>query len=604
MSLSVLTNISSLVAQNNLSKSQSTLNTAIERLSSGKRINSAKDDAAGLAISTRFTTQINGLNQAVRNSQDGISLAQTTESALNQVTDNLQRIRELAVQSANASNSSSDRAALNQEVQQRLSEVTRIAQQTSFNGLKVLDGSQQSLSFQVGANAGQVINVDLNQGVQASQIGQLASDAVDLSSSFTSGSSAATAASVDSASTVSSFDFSGVSGGSASTVTSSTTSAMLADFSTTNGDFTVGGNTVTLTKDYSSGNVAGNDVNTLATDIQSQLDTASSGTYKVTVDSSNNIQIATTAHQTSTTDVTIGATGTGTNTDLSGDFGSPVAGTADTSNAKTFTIDGNTVNLNSNDTNMAGLVTDVQGQLDSASSGTYTVSNDAGKLKIALTAPGASSITVGGTDASFLGTPQAGTDAVSGTASNLSLGSGDLSFKVGNGSSFDIKGSFDSAQSVADAINAHSDQGISAYVGHTDGKLHISAAQDITTSGAQASTLGFQASDTVDSSQALGNASVATVDGANNTINSVDAALQSVSTLRSTLGAVQNRFDSTISNLQTISQNLDSSRSSIQDADFAAETAKLSSAQILQQAGVSVLAKANTTPQLALKLLQ
>jgi len=174
MSMSVLTNINSLTAQNNLSTTQSKLSTAIQRLSSGLRINSAKDDAAGLAIATRFTTQINGLNQAVRNANDGISLAQTTESALNEVTNNLQRIRELSVQSANATNSSSDRAAINQEVQQRISEISRIASQTSFNGLKVLDGSFGQANFQVGADVGNTIGVNLSTGVGANQIGQIA----------------------------------------------------------------------------------------------------------------------------------------------------------------------------------------------------------------------------------------------------------------------------------------------------------------------------------------------------------------------------------------------------------------------------------------------
>ncbi|HKQ14692.1 MAG TPA: flagellin, partial [Steroidobacteraceae bacterium] len=135
------TNVMSLNAQRNLSTSGGQLATALQRLSSGLRINSAKDDAAGLAISERFTTQIRGLNQAVRNASDGISLSQTAEGALGELTSNLQRVRELAVQAANATNSSSDRAALDQEVQQRLAEIDRIATQTSFNGQKVLDGT-------------------------------------------------------------------------------------------------------------------------------------------------------------------------------------------------------------------------------------------------------------------------------------------------------------------------------------------------------------------------------------------------------------------------------------------------------------------------------
>src|SRR5215475_235846 len=167
------TNVMSLTAQRNLNASQNDLSTAIQRLSSGLRINSAKDDAAGLAISDRMTTQINGLNQAVRNSNDGISLAQTTEGALQEVTNNLQRIRELAVQAANATNSDSDRNALDQEVQQRLQEINRIASQTSFNGRKVLDGSFGNATFQVGANVGETISVGLSTSVKNSDIGNI-----------------------------------------------------------------------------------------------------------------------------------------------------------------------------------------------------------------------------------------------------------------------------------------------------------------------------------------------------------------------------------------------------------------------------------------------
>ena len=173
MALVINTNVMSLNAQRNLSTSGSQLATSLQRLSSGLRINSAKDDAAGLAISSRMTTQINGLTQAVRNANDGISLAQTTESALQEVTNNLQRIRELAVQSANATNSDSDRAALDSEVQQRLAEVNRIATQTAFNGRKVLDGSFGNATFQVGANVGETIQVGLDSSVKQADIGNI-----------------------------------------------------------------------------------------------------------------------------------------------------------------------------------------------------------------------------------------------------------------------------------------------------------------------------------------------------------------------------------------------------------------------------------------------
>ena len=175
MSLVLNTNISSLNAQNNLTGSQASLSQSLERLSSGLRINSAADDAAGLAISQQFTTQINGTNQAVHNANDAVlGSPGTTAGALNTIVNNLQSIRTLAVESANGSNSASDRAALNNQVQQQIAEITQIAQQTTFNGLNVLNGSSGTTVYQVGANVGNTIAVSLQQGVAANQIGQYA----------------------------------------------------------------------------------------------------------------------------------------------------------------------------------------------------------------------------------------------------------------------------------------------------------------------------------------------------------------------------------------------------------------------------------------------
>ena len=173
------TNVMSLTAQRNLNKSQTSLATSLQRLSSGLRINSAKDDAAGLAISERMTSQIRGLNQAIRNANDGISFAQTAEGALSTIGDAMQRIRELAVQAANDTNSATDRQALNNEVQQLIQEVNRIASSTQFNGQNVLDGSAASQVYQVGANAGQTITVS---GVDArgSQLGRRSATLVPL----------------------------------------------------------------------------------------------------------------------------------------------------------------------------------------------------------------------------------------------------------------------------------------------------------------------------------------------------------------------------------------------------------------------------------------
>ncbi|TPW17069.1 MAG: Flagellin-like protein, partial [Halothiobacillaceae bacterium] len=170
MGQSINTNIASMNAQRNLSKSQSQLGVSLQRLSSGLRINSAKDDAAGLAISNRFTTQIRGLDQAARNANDGISLAQTAEGALAETTSALQRIRELSIQSANSTNSAADRAALQSEVNQLISEIDRVSNTTTFNGLKLLDGSFTAQSFQVGADANQTIGVSV-AGATSSTLG-------------------------------------------------------------------------------------------------------------------------------------------------------------------------------------------------------------------------------------------------------------------------------------------------------------------------------------------------------------------------------------------------------------------------------------------------
>ncbi|MEG2631898.1 MAG: flagellin, partial [Comamonas sp.] len=172
MAMTINTNISSLNAQRNLNTSQSSLSTSMQRLSSGMRINSAKDDAAGLAIATRMGTQITGLNQAARNANDGVSLAQTAEGALGTIGTNLQRIRELAVQSRNATNSSEDRAALQKEVSQLTSEIDRVSKDTAFNGTNLLDGSFTKKEFQVGANQGQLISVDSIVNASSAELGE------------------------------------------------------------------------------------------------------------------------------------------------------------------------------------------------------------------------------------------------------------------------------------------------------------------------------------------------------------------------------------------------------------------------------------------------
>ncbi|MGB3269973.1 MAG: flagellin [Rhodanobacter sp.] len=473
--MSVNTNISSLNAQKNLAASQSKLATAIERLSSGMRINSAKDDAAGLAISTRFTTQINGLNQAVSNANDGISLAQTTESALNEVTNNMQRIRTLAVQSANATNSDSDRAALDAEVQQRLAEITRIATQTTFNGRHVLDGSFGSAAFQIGANVGETISVNLSQGVKTSQIGQVA--------------------------------------------TASSTAA----FSTgvkIDGDLTI---------NLADGGGAG--VATTAT--------VAKGTYTSVDSLAKAINAA-----------AVKAGGSGDVASVDSVTGNLVLANGTTGGAVTFT-------------------------------GAKAAAGEIGTAALAV------------------GTVAGSADAVG----DIILADGGLTLQAGDGAAVKIDaGTYHGVQELADAINSKGINGVHASV-DADNKLQI-VSQETLTIGGSAPTAAKLTAGLNALSGDLSTVNIKDVAGANDTISRIDAALSSVSAMRSDLGAVQNRFTSTIANLQTISQNLSASRSQIQDADFAAETANMSSANILQQAGVSVLAQANATTQSVLKLLQ
>ena len=482
MTLSIYTNINSLTAQNNLSKSQSAVAQATARLSSGLKINSATDNAAGYAISTNFTTQIGGLGQASSNASDAINLAQTTQSALSQVTANLQAIRDLAVQSANGSYTNADRASIDTEVQQRLAEITRIANQTDFNGQKVLNGSLGSLSFQVGANVGQTISVNVSQGVKTSQIGAVAE----------------------------------VSGGA------------------------IPASAFTPT----SGSVTGSAAATL-------------------------------------------------------------------SSAYTFTVDGKSVTTSASDTTAALLQTDVQNQLNTLAPGAYTVSNTGGTFKITNNATGTAStapVIAGAGAASFIGaTPT----SVAGAANNL--GSEGL---VVNGTAVNLS-SVTSLQGLSDAVNAANISGVTAAVNAAGTGVNfyskdVTKGLNIADTGAQVITAtatnnnggAYTAGTTAAVGGSLATGTVGTVDGANDLISRIDVALSTVSNLNSTLGAIQNRFQSTISTLGAQRDNLASSQSTIRDADFAAETANLSKANILQQAGISVLAQANAQPQQVLKLLQ
>ena len=510
------TNVLSLNAQRNLSTSGSQLATALQRLSSGLRINSAKDDAAGLAISNRFTTQINGLNVASRNANDGISLAQTAESALGELTNNLQRIRELAVQSANASNSSSDRAALDQEVQQRLAEVDRIATQTSFNGQKVLDGTFGNAAFQVGANVGETITVGLSTSVRTNAIGKTA-DYVSGTGQYNSalnvgqqGTGVTAAALGSGALTIALGSGNAVSvGGSASYV----------------------------------GAAASQGANSAYAKVAA-INAAGVGGLTATADTTASFAFSNVTTTNTAYSLSVNGTAIYTNLDTSA---------AGTNTALTGTALVTAVNANSSATGV-------------------TATFDSVNNRVQLQAVDGRDIAISQTTTAETGT---GLGALSGTnnATNTTTGS------IATGTSG------------------------TAVTKTYGGSIRLTAADTITLGGTP-TTVGYTATSLALGNSAINSANVTTVANANTTITRVDAALTAVSSLRSTFGAIQNRFDSTIANLQAVSENLSASRSRILDADFAAETANLTRARILQEAGTAILSQANAVPQNVLTLLR
>ncbi len=587
------TNIASINAQRNLNTSQESLAVSLERLSSGLRINSAKDDAAGLAITERFTTQIRGLNQAIRNANDGISLSQTAEGALGEMANNMQRIRELAVQSANATNSDSDRAALDQEVQQRLAEIDRIASQTSFNGRRILDGTFGDAAFQVGANVGETIDLNLETSMRLNTIGAVAvANSVDLNTLITEGTDAV--AGSYTSSDLSSLDFSTAFAGGANTTQAITVSDYQGGAAVT---FDVDGIAINLNADYT--NIAG-----VTGAIQTQLDATNAGEY-VVADDGTNITITKTALAANPTDAVVIDNGTGpTAAEFTG--GTPAAGTQ-TSNL-VFDVDGETVTLDGNYADIDALVTALQTELDglSGGAGVYNAAAvDADSFSITSATLGATPATVvdnfqatSVTGASG-GTSVAGVDAVA-TAS-LTIAD-DFSIQIGSTDPVPVaNGTYETVQDFIDEVNTALGSNGRASL-NDDGTMSITALDTITISGdIGLTTLALD--EMTDPTGNMVNVNVLSVDAANDAINRVDAGLKAVSDLRSTFGAIQNRFESTIANLGATSENLTASRSRIQDADFAAETANLTRAQILQQAGTSILAQANALPQNVLTLL-
>ena len=502
------TNITSLIAQGNLSKSQSALQTAMERLSSGLRINSAKDDAAGQAIANRMTAQITGLQQAQRNANDGISIAQTAEGSLNQVNDNLQRIRELAVQAANDTNSPEDRQSIQDEINQRLAEIDRISAETSFNGVDVL-ASDQGLRIQVGANDGQSITVNLKE-INSSTL------------------------------SLSNFDVTNKSLDTSKLAATPTTETVAASLNIQ--DVNLSDTAAASTWDIY--------VDDTDPDILYVSDDAGTTVYTATYDSSTNSLSFNSSSA---------ATPSGTVTQASGTDGVHVGG------GVTMEAQDITGRSDSNAAATPSLYVD--------EAGAYHVSLDGGSTFFA-----ASSIDMDSTSATYglvefnssgaNSTPTATSavlDQVSDPSSSVAIDT--------SGLDTDLVGS-------AAEVYQHED-GSYVVKGEVDGQAVYYQAEVDTGTGAV--TLGDKL-----------NA---------DPLASLDSALNQVDSLRSELGAIQNRFSDAINNLNTNATNLSAARSRIEDADYAVEVANMTRAQILQQAGTSVLAQANQIPQIALSLL-
>ena len=489
MASTINTNINSLTAQRNLGMNQSSLSTAIQRLSSGLRINSAKDDAAGLAISDRFTAQIKGLDQAVRNANDGISLAQTTEGAMKASGDILQRVRELAVQSANATNSAGDRQAIQAEVGQLVSELDRISQTTEFNGQKLLDGSFGTQQFQVGANANQTITAT-TANLRTSGYGNNQVQAT--------GGDGTLAAFGANSTTAGSLAINGALGSATVTVAANSTAKANADLINAQKSNTGVGAT------------ARNDTS---------LAFASTGSYTLTLQSDN----ATTQ-------------------------------AISFSVSAVATTDG-----------LAAAVSAINGQ--SSKTGLTASLNAAGSAVVLTNASG-NDISV--------------SDTTVANAGNVTV---------------QKLGSAGAASGAAAVLTADTTAATATVVGYItlDGNKSFAAA--VTTSNILAASVGSTLNKVAD-------LDVTTFAKATDALKTVDSAISFVSGERAKLGALQSRFETTINNLSVTSENLSASRSRILDADFAKETANLSRAQILQQAGTAMVAQANQLPQGVLALLR
>ncbi len=715
MAQTINTNVSSLNAQRNLNTSQSALATSLQRLSSGLRINSAKDDAAGLAISDRMTSQIRGLNQAARNANDGVSLAQTAEGGLAEVASNLQRIRELAVQSANATNSSSDRASLNAEVTQLLAEIQRVATSSQFNGQNILDGTFTAAQFQVGANANQVITAStgnaqtsaigayqynntssavsgtalasgdltingVNVGTSTSGSADTIVNAINSVTNQTSVTATATSSIIATGSPLGKQDLASgdlvINGTNIGAVTGSytlatqganiaaainlktSTTGVTASSNTTTGALTLSsstGKTITIT----SGSDAGASKILNATGLGGVSASSVAATEEITLNGTKAVGLGTLAAFGSVVDgqaFTVGAKTYefivgGTTGNLNGS-NVVIGGWTDqlTLNTQTLAAINNTVNGSGNDvaatsTNATTNVTITNKFLGketavAANSSEFMSGGSVTGLVVGVQTAGAGitageTLIIDGTTYTFtkaassgngVSLTQTGTNAAALVLAAAALTSAITAGNLAN--TTDVTAATDGISKVTvtasikgtpgDAVTAATGTAtgvLKAVVGAgvagadaarttstTYGIISLTSNASYTVAGNNSANAGLStASSTLNAASAIDISSVA---GANSAISVVDGALSQIATVRGSMGALQNRFSSVVSSLTASSENLSAARSRIQDADFAAETASLTRNQILQQAGIAMLAQANALPNQVLTLLR
>ncbi len=551
------TNSLSLITQNNINKNQSALSTSIERLSSGLRINSAKDDAAGQAIANRFQSNIKGLTQAARNANDGISAAQTTEGALSEINNNLQRVRELTVQSQNGTNSQSDLDSIQDEIKSRLDEIDRVSGQTQFNGVNVL-AKDGTMKIQVGANDGQTISIDLKK-IDSSTLG------------------------------LNGFNVNG--SGTIANKAANVSDLVAAKGTLAGGVYTVATSFDAMTADQAFDKLKTGDTVTVATGANKGTYTYDATAKNFTTDKA--IATADVATEGAKLKAAAGQTKAGTYTSTTGkvDFETDASGNITIGGAAAFITTDGALTTNNVTGATAASMTELFKAADKGA-GASNIDFDSKSYKFAAGANQGASYKDSVSSDALLANVKA--DAVA----------GDVTIKF-NQAALNYSATFTSGKSVETFLDNDGEMTKTASYNTTykaDADTGAVTVTGGTGTGKYAANVGAQAYVSASGKLTTDTTSAGTV--TKDPLAALDAAISGIDKFRSSLGAIQNRLNSAVTNLSNTTTNLTAAQSRIQDADYATEVSNMSKAQIVQQAGNSVLAKANQVPQQVLSLLQ